>query len=81
MGVSTDAIAFYGICFDEEDHVWPWQQDEDGELLDDPVRRRIGLPGIRRLDAEQDEHRQHCSPHACFHAARQAVDVDHLLPT
>lgn len=31
MGVSNDAYLIFGICWDEEDHQWPWESDEDDE--------------------------------------------------
>jgi hypothetical protein len=36
MSTSTDALFFYGICWNEEDHVWPWEGEEDGDENVDP---------------------------------------------
>jgi hypothetical protein len=56
MSVSTDALFFYGICWDEEGHVWPWEREGDDDLLekvlDDDEDSDEG-----RIDAEDDENR------------------------
>lgn len=36
MGQATNAVFFYGICWDEEDHLWPWE-DTDDENADHPT--------------------------------------------
>lgn len=35
MSISTDAYLFYGLCWDYEDHFWPWQLDDEGFPLGD----------------------------------------------
>ena len=49
MGTSTNAILFYGICWDEEDHIWPWAVRYG--TLPKEMRARLDSEG----DAESDE--------------------------
>ncbi len=51
MSTSTNAYLFYGICWDEEDHWWPWhpefgslpeeQRADEEELDDDWLKRNL----------------------------------------
>jgi hypothetical protein len=34
MSTSTDALLFYGICWDEEGHTWPWNREDDDDDAD-----------------------------------------------
>lgn len=54
MGVSTDAILFWGLCFDEE-NVYPWNQgndDPDDEEEFDPDKRYAAAVGIKEPHPE-----------------------------
>lgn len=39
MSASTNAILFYGVCFDEEDHQWPWEKSVELEWDNNTVTR------------------------------------------
>lgn len=47
MSESTNALLFYGVCFDEEDHIWPWRQPPEDE--DKPG----GLSSEQRADEDE----------------------------
>lgn len=37
MSVSTNAYLFYGICWDKEDHIWPWRSDDWDDIVTSPL--------------------------------------------
>jgi hypothetical protein len=52
MAISTNAFFFYGICWDQEDHLWPWETHTTGDPLDD-------APG---MEDWEDQHRGALAP-------------------
>lgn len=55
MGTSTDAILFYGICWDEEDHRWNWRPWVSFDMDDEEVAEASPLPVADRIDPDDDE--------------------------
>lgn len=42
MGQSTDAILFFGVCF-EEGFEFPWSSEEDDEDWEDYAAKKLGV--------------------------------------
>lgn len=52
---STDAILFYGICWDEEDHRWNWRPYIHPDMDDAEVAEASPIPVSERIEEGDDE--------------------------
>lgn len=67
MGVSTDAILFWGFCWDDEDKQ-PW--DKNGEQTNDYEKRCAAAMGVKTPEMPYPEYENDHSPKA--ESARRA---------
>lgn len=55
MGSSTDAILFYGICWDAEDHQWNWRPYIDPDMDASEVAEASPLPVKERISPDDED--------------------------